>query len=190
LHDDNPDALETILRYLYGLDPVDLPTCETAAAVIRSIQVIITADKYGIDHQLIENHTNMIASSVYELRDPHTVLSILKMCTVDSDIHPLLVSIVDGILRTHMGTLAEVPEWFDWTHSIPEVNRKIFREAAQMMDLKNGHPHELLSCGGCGVWVFPDPATNHSECSCKSSREWYLHERRDHMDYDPMEDYD
>jgi hypothetical protein len=46
LHDDDPDALETVLRYLYGLDPVDLPTNDTAAAVIRSVQVIITADKY------------------------------------------------------------------------------------------------------------------------------------------------
>jgi hypothetical protein len=145
LHDDNPDALETILRYLYGLDPVDLPTSETAAAVIRSIQVIITADKYGIDHQLIENHTNMIASSVSQLKDPQTVLSILKMCTVDSDIHPLLVSTVDVILRIYMGKLAEVTEWFDWTHSVPEMNRKISREAARMMDLKNGQ--ELLSCG-------------------------------------------
>jgi hypothetical protein len=52
LHDDDPDALETVLRYLYGLNPVDLAANETVAVVIRSVQVIITADKYGIDPQL------------------------------------------------------------------------------------------------------------------------------------------
>jgi hypothetical protein len=33
LYDDDPDALETILRYLYGLDPIELPTDEMAAKV-------------------------------------------------------------------------------------------------------------------------------------------------------------
>lgn len=182
LHDDNPDALETILRYLYGLDPVGLPTNETAAAVIRSIQVIITADKYGIDGRLIASNTKSLIHWVRYLKGPQTILSILKMCTVDSDIHPLLVSTVDGILTQHMGKLAEVSDWFDWTHSVPEVNRKISRETAQMMHLKNGH--EVQSCVGCGKWVLTDPATGHEQCSCRSSREWYLHNSRDHMEYE------
>lgn len=164
MHDDDPDALETILRYLYGLDAVDLPTNDIVAEVMRSIQVIITADKYGIDHQLIQHHTDMLFCSVWKLKDPHTVLSILKMCTVDSDIHPSLVSTVDEILEYYMGKLAEVPEWFDWTHPVPMVNRKISRDAAQMMRIKS--MRSVWSCGECGDWVFPDPATGREECSC------------------------
>jgi len=176
LHGDDPDALETVLRYLYGLDAIELPTNDMGAKVIRSVQVIITADKYGIDRQLIENHTNMLTiSAVCKVKDPQTVLSILTMCTVDSDIHPLLVSTVDLILRTHMGKLAEVPEWFDWTHSMPEVNRKISREAAQMMNLKC--VRSVWACGGCGDWVFSDPATDHDECSCGSDgSRWFSQE--------------
>jgi hypothetical protein len=174
LHDDDPDALETVLRYLYGLDPVDLTTSEMAAAVIRSVQVIITADKYGIDRQLITSNTRSLSDSVSELEDPQTILSVLKMCTVDSEIHPLLVSTVENILRIRMTELAEVPEWFDWIHSVPAVNKKISKEAAQIMELKNDDT--VLCCEGCGTFVFTDPLTGTLECSCGPNGEnWYDH---------------
>jgi len=72
------------------------------------------------------------------------ILRILKMCTVDSDIHPLLVSTVENILRLHMKELAEVSEWFDWTHCVPAVNKKISKEAAQMKELKFTDPWSVV----------------------------------------------
>jgi hypothetical protein len=96
------------------------------------------------------------------------------MCTVDSEIHPLLVSTVENILRIHMAELAEVPEWFDWIHSVPAVNKKISKEAAQMMDLKDDDT--VMCCEGCGKFVFANLSTGSLECSCGSDGEkWYDH---------------
>jgi hypothetical protein len=178
LHDDDPDALETVLRYLYGLGPVDLPTNEKAAVIIRSVQVIITADKYGIDRQLITSNTSSLASSVHELEDPQTILSVLKMCTVDSEIHLLLVSTVEDILRIHMTDLAEVPEWFDWIHSVPAVNKKISKEAAQMNGLK--HDGHTQYCEECGEIDPHSISSSDRSVSCRNCRaaDWRRHFHR------------
>ena len=127
--------MEAILRHLYGFDNDSVleargHTGGLVAQATYVLQVIITADKYGIDRQLITSNTSSLTSSVHGLEDPQTILSVLKMCTVDSEIHPLLVSTVENILRIHMTDLAEVPEWFDWIHSVPAVNKKISMEAA------------------------------------------------------------
>jgi hypothetical protein len=43
---------------------------------------------------------------------------------------------VDNILSVHVTKLLDLPEWSDWTHSLPSVSMKIFRESAQMKVLK------------------------------------------------------
>ena len=177
MHDDDPDAMEAILRHLYGFDNDSVleargHTGGLVAQATYVLQVIITADKYGVDRDFIDAAEGRLFDRLScEMEDPREILSVLKMCTVDSEIHPLLVSTVENILRIHMTDLAEVPEWFDWIHFVPAVNKKISKEAAQMKDLK--HEGHTRCCGECGEMV--PYLVNGGLCSCGPEGPWILY---------------
>ena len=139
LHDDDPAALETTLRYLYGFGfktSLFVPLGGPVSEAIFVLQVLITADKYGVDRGFIDEVEKFFTSSVSEMKDPKDIMSVLQMCTIGSEVHPSLEAAVDNILSVHMRKLIELPEWSDWTHSLPSVSMKIFKEAAQMKVLK------------------------------------------------------
>jgi hypothetical protein len=131
--------LEAVLRYLYGFafeSPLFLPPGGSLPEAIHVLQVVITADKYGIDRRFIEEVDKFFTRSVSEMKDPRDIMSVLQMCTIGSEVHSSLEAAVDNILSIHMTKLIDLPEWSDWTHSLPSVSRKILKEAAQMKVLK------------------------------------------------------
>jgi hypothetical protein len=102
------------------------------AQATYALQVIITADKYGVEGDFIDAAESLFDRLLREMEDPREIMSILKMCTVGSDIHPLLASVVDSTLDTHMMKLTEIPEWYDWIYSLPSLNKEISQQAAEM----------------------------------------------------------
>jgi hypothetical protein len=141
LHDDDPDALVAVLCHLYGLGQGFLledhqDTRGPVAQTTHVLQVIITADKYGVDRSFIEVVEKHFTRLVSEMSDSKDIMSVLQMCTIGSEVHASLEAAVDNILSVHMTKLIDLPEWFDWTYSLPSVSKKIFREAAQIKILK------------------------------------------------------
>ena len=138
MHDDDPDAMAAILRHLYGFDNDSVleargHTGGLVAQATYVLQVIITADKYGVDRDFIDAAEGRLFDRLScEMEDPREILSVLKMCTVGSDIHPLLASAVKSTLDTHMMKLSEIPEWYDWIYSLPSLHKEISRQAAEM----------------------------------------------------------
>jgi hypothetical protein len=131
--------LETILRYLYGFvfeTSLIVPLGGPVAEAIYVLQVVITADKYGIDRNFIEEVEKFLTRSVVEMKNPKDIMSVLEMCTFGSEVPSSLEAAVDNILSVQMTRLIDLPEWSDWTHSLPSIGGKIFKESAQMKVLK------------------------------------------------------
>ena len=169
LHGDDPDALETILRYLYGFDDDSPPKGELGIQTIHKVKVIITADKYCLGRKFTERVKRSLGTLVSELDNPSEIMDVLETCTVGSEIHHLLGSVVEDILRLHMPKLVDLPEWYDWTHSVPSVNKKISEESAQMKLLEWGPA--VLCCDECGEAVLARPSRHELGCECAEG-EW------------------
>jgi len=136
------------------------------------IQVIITADKYGLDLAFIKDLAEWCELTVARMEDAVMVLSALKMCTVGSEIHPSLTTAVDRIISTEMTILVELPEWFEWAQSVPVVHVKIFREAAVMKLLKRSGSIEI-----CMECEDIDSDWTENECSGGSDHRWQQYEK-------------
>jgi len=171
LHDDNPEALEIVLRYLYGFEDDLLSQGELIAQAIHVSRVIVAADKYGVDRKFITGAENVLSQLVSEMEEPRTVMTFLETCTLGPEVHPSLAFTVEEALCVHMVEPIELPEWFDWIHSLPSVNRKISEESVRMKQIKRNMT--ISCCNNCDECVFPDPATSDGECSCGDPLEEY-----------------
>jgi hypothetical protein len=77
-----------VLRYLYGFRFYSLPfPSGPEAQATYVLQVVITADKYGIDRKFVDELEKFFTRSVSEMKDPNDIMSMLKMCTIGSEIH-------------------------------------------------------------------------------------------------------
>lgn len=170
LDEDDPDALGTIIRYLYGFENDSPFEGELVDQTLHKVQVIITADKYDLGRKFTEKVERSLNDLVGKLEDPSDIMDVLKTCTEGSEIHPLMAFVVEDILRLHMHKLVDLPEWFDWIHSVPSVNKKISEESAQMKLLE--WDPTVLCCEGCGEAVLARPNRHNLACECGEGEEW------------------
>jgi len=163
--------LETVLRYLYGLDHDHdhFLESEVIAQTLHKVRVIITANKYGLDRKFNGKVERDLDKLVTKLEDPREIMNVLEACTVRSAIHALMGFVVEDILRLHMAKLVDLSDWYDWSHSVPSVNRKISEESAQMKLLQ--WDPVVLCCDGCGEAVPARPNRHRLGCECGDG-EW------------------
>lgn len=134
------------------------------------LQVIVTADKYGLDLKLLKDLEYCFQCIVGKMEDAVIVLSALKICTIGPEIHPSLATAANGVISTKMIILMELPEWFEWAQSVPVVYMEIFEEASQMKMLKRrGLVKTCIACDEC---LDMDSIATKEECSCGNNSHW------------------
>jgi hypothetical protein len=135
LHDDDPDALEAMLRHIYNFW-LRLPSLSLSASSKMRFycNVVVCSDKYGLP-ALGNEARKSLCTFLVSLKDPEAVLVSLKIITEDYGDHKLLDTCAVNLASFRLKTLATVADFPGWLASQPQFLRGIIEDAAKLRAL-------------------------------------------------------
>lgn len=135
LYDDDPDALEAMLRHIYNfwLKPPSL-SLSSSAKVQFYCNVVVVSDKYALP-ALGDEARKSLNTFVVNLEDPEAVVASLKIITEDYGDHKSLGNCAVNLANPRLKELAAVADFPGWLVSQPQFLQGIVEDAAQLRSL-------------------------------------------------------
>ena len=135
LYDDDPDALEAMLRHLYNfwLRPPSL-SLSTPTNVRFYCNVVVVSDKYGLP-ALGDEARKSLNTFVVSLKDPEAVVTSLKIITEEYGDHKSLDNCAVNLANPRLKELAAISGFHGWLTSQPQFLQGIVEDAAEIRSL-------------------------------------------------------
>ncbi|GAB7332583.1 hypothetical protein MBLNU13_g04358t3 [Cladosporium sp. NU13] len=135
LYDDDPDALEAMLRHIYNfwLRPPCL-SLGTSAKVRFYCNVVVVSDKYALP-ALGDEARKSLNTFVVSLEDPEAVVNSLKIITEDYGDHNALDNCAVNLANPRLKDLAAVADFAGWLVFQPQFLQGIVEDAAKLRSL-------------------------------------------------------
>jgi hypothetical protein len=133
LHDDDPDALEAMIRHLYNnwLRLPSLIVSTRAKMQFYCNVVVVVADKYDLPAPALEAR-NGSKTFLVSLKDPKTIVAFLKIMTQDYSDYSKLGYDTVTFANSHLKDLAAVTDFPSWLATQPDLCRQIVEDVAKL----------------------------------------------------------
>lgn len=171
LYDDDPDALQAMLRHIYNfwLSPPSL-FLGTSAKVQFYCNVVVVSDKYGFP-ALGDEARKSLNTFVVSLEDPEAVVTSLKIITEDYGDQKSLDNCAVNLANPRLTELAAVSDFPNWLASQPQFLQGIVEDAAKLRCLSappsskyKPVPRYRCSAAGCTRLTLGVNGWTHPKC--------------------------
>lgn len=144
LLDDDPDAVEAVLRHLYNFT-LEPPTDEDTDKLRYYCNVVVASDKYGV-LRLVEEAALHLTSHLVNTEAPQDVVASLNIITKEYSDYESLQVCVSSQLKSRLKELASVPDLALLVAAQPQLFATIVADAVKFADLQ---PFTRYSCHFC-----------------------------------------
>jgi hypothetical protein len=159
LLDDDPDAVEAVLRHLYNFT-LEPPTDEEIDKLRYYCNVVVASDKYGV-LGLVEEAALHLTSHLVNTEAPQDVVASLKIITEEYSDYESLQVCVSSQLKSRLKELASVPDFAVLVAAHPQLFATIVADAIKFADLQ---PSTGYRCHFCRNIILPTGAVQPMCC--------------------------
>lgn len=146
LEEDDPDALEAMLRYIYNFDYQVLASCVTQTdKAFFHLKVRMCAQKYLVP-ALVTKALAKFNEVLDAMTDVAEIMAVIKLFTTMTELLETLDPVIEHLVRKNLASLLELDLFPEWIGTQPKLCRLLLRGAATFETLEM---HMHAQCLGC-----------------------------------------
>lgn len=175
LHDDDPDAVEAIIRHLYNFK-LEPPPCEESHKEVRFYcNVVVASDKYALPG-LAEEAALHLTSKLVNVEAPADVIVLLRIIVEEYGDYESLQICALGQLKSRLKELASAPDLMILVTSQPQLFEQIVGDAVRFRDLQRTNRY---SCHFCHKVILDTGTANPMCCRNKTGLQGFAYLTKD-----------
>lgn len=168
VNDEDAEALEIVLRAMYGI-AYQPPKADSIAAVVAfHIRVATTASRFKV-HDFAGSVATLIKDTSKGLDSVPEILDVLKTFPRIPDVDHVLANPVESLVRRIFRRLTGDAGFTRWLASQPYVHQTVLETMGQLFDILYGLLY--ARCSGCEVDYFFFRDDKAARANCASCRE-------------------